>query len=139
MKKNQLFFKLLTAEIVFITILTVLTLITMVLGISPLKYGRLGLANFGVLFFLLLIELLLSIIISIILVYFNVMRIVEIKTAILFIFINYYNLFILSDKIRPQEISILYFIPLYGISILLVYFYFKRLKKKLKIIEQTSK
>jgi len=88
-----------------------------------------GIVKFGFLFFLLLIELFLSIIINIILIYFNVIRIVEIKTAILFIFINYYNLLILSDKIRPQEISILYFIPLYGISILLVYFYFNQLKK----------
>jgi hypothetical protein len=100
----------------------------MVLGISPLIYGRLGLANFGFLFFLLIIEFLLSTIISIILIYCNVLRLVEIKTGILFIFINYYNLLILSDKIRPQEISVFYFIPLYGISILLVYFYFIRLK-----------
>ncbi len=128
MKKNQQFLKLLTTEILFIGILIVLTLVTMFCAISPSKFGRLGLANFGVLFFLLLIALFLSIIISTVLVYGNIMYLVEIKTAIFFLFINYYNLLILSAKIRPQEISVFYFIPLYGISILLVYFYFIRLK-----------
>lgn len=126
MKKTQLIFSLIKIDFIFIMILFAITFMTIIFGINSDVYGRLGLAILGFLFILLLLAWFLSIIINFILVYYVETYIAEIKTTIFFAFINYYNLLILSDKIRPQEISIFYFIPLYVTSILLVYFYFFR-------------
>lgn len=135
MNKYSTLFKLLKIDFVFFVTLFIATFPTMISGIDSKIFGRLGLS---LLIFLLIIQSIsffLFIILNLIIVQFkNKKYVLNSKIIVEVMFVIFYNVFLFSEKIRPQEVSILHFIPLLLFSIVSLLFYWNRLRKKIPLL-----
>lgn len=130
MNKYSTFSKLLKIDFVFFVALFIATFPTMIFGIDSKIFGRLGLSLLIFLFIIQSISFFLFIILNLIIVQFkNKKYVLNSKIIVEVMFVIFYNVLLFSEKIRPQEVSILHFIPLLLFSIISLLFYWNRLRK----------